>query len=50
MGGIISGEHGINWVKHGQHARRWSPRALELHAEMKRASDPKGLLNPGKKV
>jgi glycolate oxidase subunit GlcD len=50
LGGSITGEHGVGWVKRGQLARQWSPRALELHAEIKRAWDPKGLLNPGKKV
>jgi glycolate oxidase subunit GlcD len=49
LGGSISGEHGVGLVKHGQLARQWSPRALALHAEIKRAFDPKGLLNPGKK-
>ena len=29
---------------------QWSPRALELHAQVKRAFDPKGLMNPGKKL
>jgi glycolate oxidase subunit GlcD len=50
LGGSISGEHGIGLVKRGQLARQWAPRALALHAEIKRAFDPKGLLNPGKKV
>ena len=50
LGGSISGEHGVGWVKRGQLARQWEPRALELHAEIKRAFDPKGLLNPGKKL
>jgi glycolate oxidase subunit GlcD len=50
LGGSISGEHGIGWEKRGQLARQWSPRAVELHAEIKRVFDPKGLLNPGKKV
>ncbi len=50
LGGSISGEHGVGWVKRGQLARQWSPAALELHAEVKRAFDPKGLMNPGKKV
>jgi FAD/FMN-containing dehydrogenase len=48
-GGAVSGEHGIGWVKRGQLARQWSPAALELHDAIKRAFDPKGLLNPGKK-
>ena len=50
LGGTVSGEHGIGWVKRGQLARQWDPRALELHAAIKRAFDPKGLLNPGKKL
>jgi FAD/FMN-containing dehydrogenase len=50
LGGSITGEHGVGWVKRGQLRRQWSARALELHAEIKRAWDPKGLLNPGKKL
>jgi glycolate oxidase subunit GlcD len=50
LGGSISGEHGVGWMKRGQLARQWSPRALALHAEIKRVFDPKGLLNPGKKT
>jgi glycolate oxidase subunit GlcD len=50
LGGSISGEHGVGWMKRGQLARQWSPRALALHAEIKRVFDPKGLLNPGKKI
>ena len=50
LGGSISGEHGVGVAKGGQLARVWGPRALELHAEVKRAFDPKGLLNPGKKL
>jgi FAD/FMN-containing dehydrogenase len=37
-------------MKRGRLAGQWSPRALALHAEIKRVFDPKGLLNPGKKV
>jgi glycolate oxidase subunit GlcD len=47
--GSISGEHGVGWVKRGRLAQQWPARALELHAELKRVFDPKGLLNPGKK-
>jgi FAD/FMN-containing dehydrogenase len=50
LGGSVSGEHGVGWLKRGQLERQWSPRALQLHAEIKRVFDPKGLLNPGKKV
>jgi FAD/FMN-containing dehydrogenase len=31
-------------------AQQWDPRAVELHEQIKRAFDPKGLLNPGKKL
>jgi len=50
LGGSISGEHGIGWTKRGWLARQWDPRAVELHRAVKQAFDPKGLLNPGKKV
>ncbi|HEY8901033.1 MAG TPA: FAD-linked oxidase C-terminal domain-containing protein [Chthoniobacterales bacterium] len=49
-GGAITGEHGIGLAK-----LRWWEEALSsenraLHATIKRALDPKGLLNPGKFV
>jgi len=49
-GGSITGEHGIGIAK-----KRWwplavSPTARQLHATVKRALDPKGILNPGKFV
>ena len=50
LGGSVSGEHGLGWTKRGQLARQWSPPALALHEAVKRAFDPKGLLNPGKKA
>jgi glycolate oxidase subunit GlcD len=50
LGGSISGEHGVGSLKRGRLARQWAPRAVELHAQVKRAFDPKGLLNPGKKL
>jgi glycolate oxidase subunit GlcD len=50
LGGSVSGEHGIGWTKRGQLARQWPRPALELHDRVKRAFDPKGLLNPGKKL
>jgi glycolate oxidase len=47
-GGSITGEHGIGLAK-----QRWWPQAvskecLALHRTIKRALDPKGILNPGK--
>jgi FAD/FMN-containing dehydrogenase len=50
LGGSVSGEHGVGSVKRGQLARQWAPAAVALHDEVKRAFDPKGLLNPGKKL
>jgi FAD/FMN-containing dehydrogenase len=49
-GGSIAGEHGVGLLKRGRLARQWSPRAVELHERIKRAFDPKDLLNPGKKL
>lgn len=50
LGGSVSGEHGIGLVKNGQIARQWQPAAVAMHEAIKRAFDPKGLLNPGKKL
>jgi glycolate dehydrogenase FAD-linked subunit len=50
LGGTVSGEHGLGALKAGQLARQWPPAALEAHRAIKRALDPKGLFNPGKKV
>lgn len=50
LGGTVTGEHGIGWVKRGQLERQLGPAAMALHREIKRAFDPKGLMNPGKKA
>ena len=50
LGGSIAGEHGVGWLKRGRLASQWDRRAVELHEQIKRAFDPKGLLNPGKKL
>ena len=47
-GGVITGEHGIGLAK-----KRWWPVATSdvsqsVHARLKRALDPAGILNPGK--
>jgi len=48
--GAITGEHGIGLAK-----KRWWPLAVskevrDVHGELKRTLDPKGILNPGKFV
>jgi FAD/FMN-containing dehydrogenase len=49
LGGTASGEHGIGLLKAGQLSRQWAPAAVEAARAVKRALDPKGLFNPGKK-
>lgn len=50
LGGSVAGEHGVGWHKRGRLAAQWHPRAVELHERIKDVFDPKGLLNPGKKL
>ena len=50
LGGVITGEHGIGLAK-----QKWWPLAAsaevrQLHRAIKRALDPRGILNPGKFV
>jgi FAD/FMN-containing dehydrogenase len=48
LGGSISAEHGIGRLKAEEFARRADPVELAVMRELKRALDPKGILNPGK--
>jgi len=50
LGGSISGEHGVGWLKRGQLERQWNAAAYGLHTRIKQTFDPKNLLNPGKKT
>ena len=50
LGGSIAGEHGVGWSKRGRLEAQWGARAVELHEQIKRAFDPKGLLNPETKL
>jgi glycolate oxidase subunit GlcD len=50
LGGTVSGEHGVGLLKNGFLSRQWDASAVRLHRAIKDALDPKGLLNPGKKV
>jgi FAD/FMN-containing dehydrogenase len=49
LGGTVTGEHGIGWLKRGQLEHQLGPTGYDLHLRVKQAFDPKGLLNPGKK-
>jgi len=49
-GGSISAEHGIGVLKREEARRTKSAVELELLARIKRAMDPKGIMNPGKGV
>ncbi len=48
LGGSFSAEHGIGRLKVAELARYASPVKLELMRAIKRALDPRGIMNPGK--
>jgi glycolate oxidase len=50
LGGTASGEHGIGSIKQSFAAQELSPAVIELQRSIKKAFDPKGILNPGKKL
>ena len=50
LGGSVSGEHGIGWLKRGQLQHQLGPTGYDLHTRIKQTFDPKNLLNPGKKA
>jgi glycolate oxidase len=50
VGGTITGEHGVGVEKINQMCVQFRPQELELFEAVKRAFDPRGLLNPGKAV
>ena len=50
LGGTVSGEHGIGWLKRGQLEGQLGAAGYDLHKRIKQTFDPKGLLNPGKKI
>jgi glycolate oxidase subunit GlcD len=49
LGGTVTGEHGIGWLKRGQLEHQLGATGYDLHLRLKQAFDPKNLLNPGKK-
>ena len=50
VGGTITGEHGVGVEKINQMCIQFRPDELEAFHAIKRAFDPRGLLNPGKAV
>jgi glycolate oxidase len=50
VGGTITGEHGVGVEKIDQMCLQFRPDELEMFRLVKRAFDPRGLLNPGKAV
>jgi FAD/FMN-containing dehydrogenase len=48
LGGSISAEHGIGRLKAREFAQRADPAELAVMHALKKALDPKGILNPGK--
>ena len=50
VGGTITGEHGVGVEKINQMCVQFRAEELELFRAVKRAFDPRGLLNPGKAV
>lgn len=50
LGGTIAAEHGVGSLKTGWLERQLGPAAFRLHRAVKDLFDPKGLLNPGKKI
>ena len=49
LGGTVTGEHGIGWLKRGQLEHQLGATGYDLHLRVKQVFDPKNLLNPGKK-
>lgn len=50
LGGVLSGEHGIGWIKKEQLARVLPEGHLRMLQGIKKVFDPAGILNPGKVI
>ena len=50
LGGSISAEHGIGYLKIAENIRFKSDVEISLMRKIKKALDPDGLMNPGKTV
>jgi glycolate oxidase len=50
LGGALTGEHGVGTLKLPYLEMALGPVAVDVMRSIKQALDPKGILNPGKKV
>ncbi|CAM4087755.1 FAD-binding oxidoreductase [Kibdelosporangium persicum] len=50
LGGTITGEHGVGFLKRAWLARELDETALWSHHQIKQALDPRGILNPGRVI
>nr|WP_225955433.1 FAD-linked oxidase C-terminal domain-containing protein [Kibdelosporangium phytohabitans] len=50
LGGTITGEHGVGFLKREWLARELDEAALWSHQQIKQALDPRGILNPGRVI
>jgi glycolate oxidase len=50
LDGTVTGEHGVGNLKREALARELDDVAIGLHARIKSAWDPQGILNPGKSL
>ena len=50
LGGVGSGEHGVGYIKLDALLNSKDPAERAIHAGIKTAFDPLGILNPGKLV
>ena len=48
LGGTVTGEHGVGLLKRARLRDELDPVSRSLHAAVKQAIDPRGILNPGK--
>ncbi|GAA4672893.1 FAD-linked oxidase C-terminal domain-containing protein [Pseudonocardia yuanmonensis] len=50
LGGTVTGEHGVGLLKRAGLRRELPEPVLAMHAAVKQALDPQGILNPGKVI